>query len=108
MDQRAYQEKIGAEMAVLIKCSHEHIEEEGYLNPCRDAGCRLNGSVTCHFNCGSQYRDWCIDCGKVLYDSADEEVETKEDIYICQECEANGIQPGHFACGTSFSVPIRY
>ena len=89
-------------------CLGTHIEREDYLNACRNAGCRLNGPVTYHLNCGSQHRDICADCGYVLYDSADEPIEMKEVHYCCSQCEAEGIQPGHFACGNTYSVPVSY
>lgn len=80
-------------------CQHENVTEEGYLNSCQMAGCQLNGPVTYHKNCGQQWRTWCDDCGAMLYDSADEPVERKPELYMCRECEENGIQAGHKYCG---------
>ena len=87
------------------KCGSENVKREDYLNACRNAGCQLNGPVTYHLNCGSQHREWCVDCGELLYDSADEPVEMREEIYMCRQCEVDGIQPGHWACGQTFHVP---
>lgn len=84
------------------------IEREDYLNACANAGCKLNGQHTYHLGCGSQYREYCADCNAILFDSAQDEIantEWREEIYICQQCEAEGIQPGHFACGERFQVP---
>ena len=91
------------------ECPHcgGKVEEEGYLRPCRDAGCRLNGPVTYHMNCGSQHRLICENCG-VIYDSADDEdliEKTIPVVYMCRQCEKDGIQPGHAHCGETFWVP---
>ena len=54
-----------------VECLHHHEEREDYLNACRFAGCNFTTGE--HFNCGSQHRLWCADCGALLYDSADDE-----------------------------------
>lgn len=87
-------------------CKHRNTETEGYLNSCSNAGCRLNGPITAHFNCGSQHREWCSDCGELLYDSALEQVATRLEVYMCSQCESDGIQPGHKYCGEHFVVPV--
>ena len=89
------------------QCGSGRIVREDYLNPCQFAACRLNGPVTYHLGCGSQWREYCADCGALLYDSADDEIkntewETVE--YCCSQCR-EGIQPGHWACGQTFSIP---
>jgi len=56
-------------------CGSVQIEREDYLNPCANAACRLNGPVTYHLGCGSQYREYCADCGALLYDSAQDEID---------------------------------
>ena len=91
------------------QCESENIEREDYLNACANAACQLNGPVTYHLGCGSQWREWCADCGAVLYDSARDEIDNAEwesVEYICSQCKAEGIQPGHFACGTTYRVPV--
>lgn len=87
-------------------CGSSRRETESYLNSCSNAGCRLNSPMTYHANCGSQERVWCTDCGAKLSDTADEPIEMRSVEYICQQCEAEGIQPGHFVCGESFSMPV--
>ena len=91
-----------------IECAHERVGREDYLNSCSSAACKLNGQNTYHLGCGSQWREYCADCGKVFYDSAQEEIDNVEwepIEYICSQCEVKGVQPGHFACGTIYWVP---
>lgn len=90
------------------ECQHKHTEREDYLNPCSSAACKLNGQHTYHLGCGSQYKEYCLDCDTILFDSADDEIanaEWEEVEYICSQCKEEGIQPGHFACGETFRVP---
>ena len=86
-------------------CNHANTEEVPYLNPCKFAGCQLNGPVTYHLNCGQQHKEVCSDCGAVLTDSANEPIEREDELYMCRQCEEDGIQSGHVHCGTTFSVP---
>lgn len=91
-----------------VHCSHSCIERDDYLNPCSMAGCKLNGQYTYHLGCGSQYKERCEDCGVLLYDSAQEEIDSAEwedREYRCNACQEE-IQPGHFACGETFSVSV--
>lgn len=90
------------------RCGSAEAETEDYLNPCGNAACVLNGPVTYHLGCGSQHKDFCANCGTVLFDSADAEIEAarwEEVKYICSQCEVKGVQPGHFACGVTFRRP---
>ena len=89
-------------------CCSATIEREDYVNPCACAACRLNGPVTYHLGCGSQYREYCAVCGALLFDSAEDEIENaewEEVTYICRQCKEEGIQPGHFACGQMYWIP---
>ena len=92
-------------------CLHRNVETDDYLNPCANAACHLSGppGTTYHLGCGSQHKDYCADCGEILYDSAEDEInnaEWEEVLYVCQRCEAEGIQPGHKYCGQKFLVPF--
>lgn len=89
-------------------CGSMDVRREDYLNPCASAACQLNGPVTYHLGCGSQYKEYCAGCNALLFDSVDDEianVEWEEVGYICSQCEVDGIQPGHFACGTTYYIP---
>lgn len=90
------------------RCCSTKIKREDYLNPCASAACKLNGVHTYHLGCGSQHKDFCAACGAMLFDSAEDEIENAEweaVEYICSQCETEGIQPGHFACGQAYWVP---
>jgi len=90
-------------------CCSTKTEREDYCNPCASAACKLNGVHTYHLGCGSQHRDVCANCGTIFYDSAEDEIENTQCEaveYICSQCEADGIQPGHFACGQTYWIPV--
>jgi len=42
-----------------------------------------------------------------VYDSANDEIARVDYEYRCRQCDADGIQPGHFACGSVYSVPME-
>ena len=91
----------------FTKCAHDHITREDYLNPCSSAACKQSGQHTYHLGCGSQYKEWCDDCGELIVDSAQDEIDNvkwDEIEYRCNACESE-IQEGHFACGVTYSVP---
>ncbi len=90
-----------------LYCLHSRIESESYLKSCSSAACKLNGQYTYHLGCGSQHKEHCADCGKLLYDSAQEEIDGaqwEEREYRCNACK-DEVQVGHFACGETFYVP---
>ena len=74
-----------------------------FLVPCRAAGCVLNGPITFHDGCGQHTTEICEECGRVFYDSQKEE--RVPVIYMCNQCRAEGIQPGHTYCGQKFLIP---
>ncbi len=75
-------------------CEHKHTEVESYLNPCASAGCEFYGpKAGTHYNCGSQERTVCLDCGTVLDDTADDQIF----VVICGQ-RKDGTER---ACGTT-------
>ena len=107
-EQAPFQPDAWIRLRVCPGCGSTEIEKEDRLNPCANAACKLNGVHTYHLGCGSQHKDFCACCGAVLFDSAEDEIESvkwEAVEYICSQCETEGVQPGHFACGQTYRVP---